>query len=212
MKLFKKVICIGVVVTLLGCSSSAAKEANKVTKAAEHFMKELSNGNLDGAMEYADASLQQEFQLPELEEAKDALTQLGLDQEAQQEFQEFIDSIFPRILKEGIRAYKIEDAQKVSYGEYRVPVFLEMADFPDVLDLNLDDILNADMQKEMMDLIMKEGVEKAVKYLVSELVTTMTLRIDEALHNADSVESETILTLKRYDGKWLISDIEGFTD
>lgn len=208
---------------LVGCGSSAPAgssdaeapvktDADYALETATNFMEALSSGDLDKAMTFATADLANVFNISELQEAKDSISDAGFSEKSQQEFSDFIDTIMGKVFQYGMRSYKLDDPVKVTDDEYTVSGTADVIDFSTALDIDFDAILDDDLVAQMQEKAVSDGVDAALEFAMTEMIRRIDETMTTSMQNAPAESASLSMKVSKDGDKWLVSDIDGLVD
>lgn len=223
-KIIRTLLAVTLSAALFGCGSSSAAgvpeapaapvmtDEDYVLETANAFMNALDSGNVQKALTYASQDLNDVFNIPELAEAKDSLKGIGFSEKSEKEFSDFIDSIMDKVFGEGIRSYKLNTPEKVSDTEYKVVGDVEVIDFENALDLNVDAVLDNDLVDQFTAKATSDGTDAAFEFLMSEIISRMDKLIMDGLKAAPSMNAKMTMRVTKEGDNWIIKDVDGLTD
>lgn len=223
-KIIRTLLAVTLSAALFGCGSSSAAgvpeapaapvmtDEDYVLETANAFMGALDSGNVQKALTYASQDLNDVFNIPELAEAKESLKGIGFSEKSEKEFSDFIDSIMDKVFGEGIRSYKLNTPEKVSDTEYKVVGNVEVIDFENALDLNVDTVLDNDLVDQFTAKATSDGTDAAFEFLMTEIITRMDKLIMDGLKAAPSMDAKMTMRVTKEGDNWIIKDVDGLTD
>lgn len=222
-KIIRTLLAVTLSAGLIGCGSSAPAgssdaeapvetDADYVQETATNFMEALNSGDMDKAMTFATADLANVFNIPELQEAKDSISDAGFSEKSQQEFSDFIDTIMGKVFQYGMHSYKLNDPVRVTDEEYTVNGTADIIDFSTALDIDFDAILDDDLVAQMQAKAVSDGVDAALEFAMTEMIRRIDETMTTSMQNSPTESASLNIVVTKNGDEWLVSDIDGLVE
>lgn len=224
-KLMNTLLAAALMFSLTACGSSTAAgqttvapeaaaktDEDFVTEVATSFLDALKAGDVAGAMKFATSGVEDAFNIPELQAAKDEIKGIGFSEKSEQEFADFIDTIMPLVFKEGFRSFNLGSPVKVSDSEYTVKGTAEIVNFETALDFDFDSLMDDDLSAQISDKAASEGPEAALEFAMTEIISRLNASVTERLQTAPTEMASVNLKVVKENDEWKIADMDGLVD
>ena len=203
---------------LTGCGSA---DRQAVTETTENFLQALADSDLDAAGEYATQELleSEEMKLLNKSNLEDSfyrsikVDRESLDEEAQKAVAEYVGAVVDRAYV----GYEVGDV-KIQKDEASVTTQVRLGFDPDARS-NLAETLQDDIDayrsenyEELVSIYVEEGEQALYNKIYNDLIPIAVSKMREDLENSEEKTESTILTLRKTDGTWKVTELRKTQD
>lgn len=212
-RLITILLTVFTVMLLTGCNG----DQKAVTETAEGFLTAMVNNDLDAAGQYASEEFMnsETMKMMDPEYLADVFyAQMGQEKEDMgEEAQAAVDAYVQNVVKKAYRSFEIQDI-KIQEDSASVTAKITLGYDPeassDVSDETIELVkeYQSEHYDELVAIYTQEGEKAMFKKIYNDLIPIIVGKMQEDIEKSTGSEEKTILTLKKTDGKWLVTDLE----